>query len=274
MANKAYVFTGHGNEITTTPFSARQTIPEGVTLVTLTECGIPTNAPDTAKVIQRLNASPELFAKLGTPDDTTEEEVKAQLGKDIHIYRKGMPYPDLRYAPISDLHPPKKGDETYTLYAKSGVYTLPVPLTERPEWKCGNNVLRHKPTRYTLPLDMEFAKYCPMTKGFDTEAAKESFAGSVYPTGDQLEAILKTKKDNFEHPTNEEDTYIPIGEVFAKLGTGVYYWIICRGSDESPGAQAIRSESRGRQGETVKGGRKRRGNRKTYRKKRRVRKAH
>lgn len=264
MATKAYVFTGHGNEITTTDFASRQTIPDGITLVTLTECGIPTNAPEIMKVMQKLNASPELFARLGS-GTTAEKDVKAQLGNDIHIFRPGMSYPDLQYAPISDLHPPDKGEENYTIYAKSGVYTLPIPFTEQPEWKCGNNVMRHKPTRYTLPLDMEFAKYCPMTKGFDIEAARRSFVGSVYPTGDQLEAILKTKKDNYRDPKKEEDTYIPIGEVFAKLGPGVYYWIICRGSEESPEIEKKRAESRLRQ--TRKGGKGRR--RRTYRKKRR-----
>ena len=258
----AYVFTGHGNEIPI-DFEKRSKLPAGVTLVTLTECGIPTNAPDIAKVMQKLNSSPELFARLGS-DKSAVKEVKAKLGQDIHIFREGEGYPDLRYAPISDLHPPDDKDgNNYTLYAKSGVYKLPIPLTEQPEWKCGNNVLRHKPTRYTLPLDMEFAKYCPMTKGFDIDAAKKSFAGSVYPTGDQLEAILKTKKDNYRHPEKEEDTYIPIGEVFAKLGPGVYYWIVCRGSEESELVTKIRAESRLRQ--TRKAGKKRR---KTYRKKR------
>lgn len=265
MATKAYVFTGHGNEIIT-PFSTRQTIPDGITLVTLTECGIPTNAPEIAKVMQKLNASPELFARLGS-DSSAEKDIKAQLGQDIHIFRPGMSYPDLRYAPISDLHPPDDKDgNNYTLYAKSGVYTLPIPLTEQPEWKCGNSVMRHKPTRYTLPLDMDFAKYCPMTKGFDIDAAKRSFSGSIYPTGDQLELILKTKKDNYRHPEKEEDTYIPIGEVFKKLGPGVYYWIICRGSEESPEVEKTRAESRLRQ-RTRKGGKVRR--RRTYRRKHR-----
>jgi hypothetical protein len=266
MATNAYVFTGHGNEITT-DFDKRLEIPVGITLVTLTECGIPTNAPHIAKVIQTLNASPELFARLGTDEtDKTEKEVRAKLGQDIHIYRKGMKYPDLHYAPIGDLHPPDKGEDNYTIYAKSGVYTLPIPFTEQPEWKCGNNVMRHKPTRYTLSLDMEFAKYCPMTKGFDITAARRSFTGSVYPTGDQLEAILKAKKDNYRHPTNEEDTYIPIGDIFKKLGPGVYYWIICRGSEESELVNKIRAQSTIRQ-RTRKGGKKYRG-RKTYRKKR------
>ncbi len=272
MATNAYVFTGHGNELFT-EFEARSKIPDGVTLVTLTECGTPTTVPDIISMIEKMNATPEPFLKLGAAKtEEAQKAIEAQLGRGIRVYRPGMSYPDLQYAPIGDLHPPDKGGKSYTLYLKSGVYTLPISLQVNPEWKIAGSVARHKPTRFTLPPDrnLEFAKYFTITEGYSDDAARKSFAGSIYPTGDQLETILKTKKDNYRDPEKEEDTYIPIGNVFTKLGPGIYYWLICRGSiDGEPKevverVQKLRSESTRRQR-----GVGRRNRRKTYRRKRR-----
>lgn len=236
-----YVFTGHGYEYVK-PFEERKKLPEGVTLVTFTECGMPTQIPDIIRVFEKMKQKEPFVNPV-----RDKKKIETLLGKGLRVYAPGDPYPPLYYMPVGEHNPPERKGEPYTIYFKSGVHKLPITLSPQPGWKFKPTVVRHQPTRYTFaPEEWTFLQYGRLAKGVtpDEEAtdpslaslAKLSLEGAVFPDEATFQAILdKTKPNGF-----------PIEEVFTKLGPGVYYWPICRGDihTEAPEAQKIIEDTR------------------------------
>ncbi len=97
-----FVFFGHGWETMTTKFKERKILPKGVTLVTFSECGIPTQLETMVPIVQKMTEEhlPTL-SKIAT--DQSEETITAiqeLLGKNIRVYTNGAKYPDLLYASL------------------------------------------------------------------------------------------------------------------------------------------------------------------------------
>ena len=259
---EAYLLVGHGDEELRVPYDQRPQVPEGVVLVTFTECGVPTFLPHTGKLFEKMNTNSELFQRLAT--DRSEETVKAiegALGRKIHYYTEGMKYPSLYLSTLSDFHPPPKDGKSYTFYFKSGVYKLP-NLHWKPsdQWEVTNTAITHKSTGYVFSPDQRYAPYGHLVEGDkDIDAARKSYEGSVFPDTETREKALR----------GEIDDRFYIRNIFTKLGRGVYYWGGCRGTMEGvkgklkKRVETTRAESRGRQ-ETLRKGAKRR--RRTYRK--------
>lgn len=217
-----YVFTGHGDE-DPVPHEKREKIPAGITLVTFSQCGVTNNLTDIIGILQKMQdkapfVDPVTFA--------SREKLRVLLGKDFNIYTPGMPCPQLKYSSLGVHEPPEKNGRVYDLYFRSGVYSLPVkPVEVNPEWKTNVNVIRHKPTRYTLPAEDAIAAYGVPVERVDTaqERRKQvilsSYDGSVFPSQEEQQRIA----------AGGEEKEVPIMDVFAALKEGVYYWPICRG---------------------------------------------
>lgn len=284
-----YVFSGHGDEDTNVSMDTRPTVPKGVVLVTFTECGTPTIMPKVAKLMEAMSANPSVFAQIGVDDNpslitaiATALGIKETM---IHIYREGAKYPSLTYSSLADFYPPEQNGKAYTMYYKSGIYKLPNLNLEsnRAKWDVGDKIT-HKATGYTFGLDQKYVVYGDLVeKGSPTETdvAKASYAGSVFPDQTTIDAVL----------AGDHDDRFYIRQFFPQqrgskirapgiLGPGVYYWNTCRGAGwgltpkQIERAAQNRAQSRERQAETRKNLPQVGKRRKTYRKKRRVRKAH
>ena len=259
----AFVFIGHGGEAII-DIKKRNKLPDGYTLVTFTQCGIPNTFTKITKVLEKMKEDPDLFRSLGKgPSDEIKAEIEEKLGETINIYRAGDEYPSLSYTSLATIDSP---DKALTLYLKSGVYKLPIELKEMPGWKITDTAVRYKPSnaRCALPADFTFAKYGVMKTGKDEKTARLSYEKADFPDQKTIDGILDgSVADDF-----------PIERVFKELKEGIYYWPICRGDvscepdDVQALAEKVRSVSAPRQ-RTQTGGKKHRGKRKTYRKKRR-----
>lgn len=283
---RSLVFLGHGDEEVVC-FESRDTIPEGITLVTFTECGQPNWLPVVAAILEKMKEKPDLFKKLESDTSkATVDEIKRELGSQkMRVYTKGMKYPKLDFSPLSEFQPPgttKKG-KGYQFYFRSGVYEVPMQLpTFDDEWKVlENGRIEHPHLQYNFDPAYTFLKYGHLTAGKNIGTAKSMYTGSIFPDKDTVNTVLKV------HEKGGEDIFIPIEKAFGSLGPGVYYWLVCRGdvSDKPEEVQALAKVTRRNSDlwqklqpaiteSTPKGGKRRRNRRKTYRKKRRVRKAH
>ena len=293
-----FVFFGHGWETMTTEFEDRQTLPPGVTLVTFSECGIPTQLPSMVSIVQKMTTeNMPILSKIATDQSKeTIQAIQTLLDKKIRVYTNGAKYPDLLYASLGTFCPPAgaKGQE-YLLSVKSGVHKAPFSVPEVTRWKYNKNVARQRPTGYALPItDVEgdkFLERCSLIPAGDFDTLKKTYDDAVFPNEDTIDEVIekqKKKRDGTLEVNEDEDIFFPIGDVFKALKKdpvtpSVYYWPICRGraDDEPPEVQkalpGLRSQSNEAQPKFA--GRKtyrkmRRNRRKTYRKKRRVRKAH
>lgn len=286
-----YVFFGHGWETLTTKFEDREKLEDGYTLITFTECGMPTRLPDMVPVVRKMTSENlPILSKIGTDKSKeTIEAVKKTLGKDIRVYKPGEEYPDLLYASFGAFYPPTPDTKGafYSLYVKSGVHKAPFVLPETGQWKINCNVARHKPTRYTIPIEdvgegIDFVKYCSMSPTTNLDAARNTYTGAVFPNPNDkdgkayIDQIMEKQKKNANGELGEDedaDIFFRVKDVMKAIGPGVYYWPICRGTIEGEPSEVVkiveetRSKSNARQ--KTRAGKRRHNRHKTYRKKRR-----
>ena len=290
-----FVFFGHGWETFDTEYEHRPKLPKGVTLVTFSECGIPTQLGTMVPIVQKMTTeNMPILSKIATDQSTTTiQAIEQLLNTKIRVYTNEALYPDLLYASLGTFCPPAgpKGQE-YWLSVKSGVHKAPISVPEVTRWKYNEKVARQRPTGYTLPRtdvgEGKFLEYCSLIQAGDFDALRKTYDGAKFPDKETIDKVIEKQKKKRQGTLGEdedEDIFFPIGDVFTKLGSGVYYWPICRGRAADEGkdiqkkAAEIRAASAIKQRAIRGQGRKtykkaRRNRRKTYRKKRRVRKAH
>ena len=295
-----FVFFGHGWETFDTEFKQRKKLPPGVTLVTFSECGIPTQLGTMVPIVQKMTTeNMPILSKIATDHSTTTiQAIEQLLNTKIRVYTNEALYPDLLYASLGTFCPPAgaKGQE-YWLSVKSGVHKAPISVPEVTRWKYNENVARQRPTGYTLPRtdvgEGKFLEYCSLIQAGDFDALRKTYDGAKFPDKEIIDKVIekqKKKREGTLGKDEDEDIFFPIGDVFEALKKdhpppSVYYWPICRGraADEGKKTQEaiadLRAASDTQQEARVGQGRKtyrkaRRNRRKTYRKKRRVRKAH
>lgn len=252
VPKNVFVFEGHGEEMPI-PYERRETVPEGVTLVTFAECLRVTKGSDVTDV---LLAMKELdTAVLEDPVKNQDVLWKAFKGRHIHVHPPRSPLPALAYFSRANhyIHDAKSDDQIENVhdgmvYYKSGVYKVPnYEMPVQPEWKIsddGTQIL-HPESGLNLPLrGNESLKYAKLAKtkvtGSDppfeinSEVAKSMYEGAVWP-GPATMVRHASASTYGELRT----VWTPIQRVFKALGPGVYYWPICRGESRTPEEEAI-----------------------------------
>ena len=272
-----YVFFGHGGEHLLQFKSpeipdiyTRSRLPEGFTLVTITECNtIAAGRTDELKAFEGIGEEKDI--SIFRDPIKNREAIRKLLGvSEFNIYKAGDEYPHLIYHSLNSGHDEytrdpitNEVDSRVTTYGKSGVYKLPIALqTFSTEWiQTLDGQYVHKTTgakaKWKGDEIYNTAKKNFTIDGGDlyaigSEVKQKIFKDAVWPTPSML-----TNDKVISQPR-------PIYKIFNDLGPGVYYWPICRfGTLQDPKlVRAIRAESRSRH--VTRGyGRKR----KTYRRK-------
>lgn len=204
----SFMILGHGQEDVVN-FNARETMPEGYTLVTIEQCGIITTKKDVCPLVEAFTKEENrhIFQNPGAYKSTIEGFMG---GKGIHIYRPGMKYPNLSIQYFLDW--PK---ETEVEIMKSGTYEFPI---DAGAFQIGpGDSFQEK----------MFKKIGPYT-GFSDNLPDEfsidlMFGGSIIPTPDYVKA-LRTKSSR----ALKERLTMPLEKAFEAGGPGVYYYVVCR----------------------------------------------
>jgi hypothetical protein len=182
----AYLIMGHGFE------EHRKTskhLPDGVTLVTLAECGRGTGASELTRILDIFTTYP---ARVKTPTRLPDSS-------GLKIYMPGDEYPSLFVQLFTDLRAVDSKKDAHRRILKSGVYKSPIPF-EFPE-----------------VADIELREM-----GVPAEVVTEAYAGSVMTPSD-----LRPNEAGVV-PLSQLKTVWSLEDIFKRLGPGVYYYPLCR----------------------------------------------
>lgn len=224
-ATPIYMFGGHGHE-EDVDFEARDIVPEGVTLVTLSEFGSPT-------IVEEICPFQAAFAieenrKYFENPRRYQRELDALVGRPIHIYEAGDPYPKL-YASLSSLFS-DTSDINTLWFQQSGV--LPFPLQ--------TPLLRpSEPDLCQSLADSVTVTSSRAIKGGAaaiTEFVTRSYKHSVFPTATDIQAYFDVKPSlalRGGEGSLEKKVEYPISRIFEEVYRntgkgGVFYHVICR----------------------------------------------
>ena len=210
QAVPAFVILGHGEEDTTVGFDERSVLPEGYTLVTLSQCGAVTDED----IVQNfINAASSLDpAMIRTFKEVDKKTIESLLGQKIHIYTEGQKIPALYVSFFLDW---VRDDGWDTM--KSGVYTLPV--TPDPK------IL--KPYAYASSAEKNALvihnTFSPKMMG----DVLDLYTDSRFPLRENVHVVAN-------RGVFQQSVTAPLSAVFnaANLGPGVYYYIVCRDPKE------------------------------------------
>jgi hypothetical protein len=205
----AFLVLGHGVE-NPIEFEERKKIPDGITLVTLAECGLTTSIEEVCPGLQAFT-NPD-FRDIILNPKKNKAIIESFLKKKIHVYEKDKPYPDLSVQLYTDW----SDDESVEVF-KSGLYKFPIAIDDI---QIGEGA--------TL-CEKAFSSFAPyngylkeMPDDFDP---KPMYKGSIFPKLTDIEAKLSETKrsDVFK----KSFTY-SLENLFEEGGAGVYYFVVCR----------------------------------------------
>lgn len=207
----SFLVLGHGIE-SPIEFEERNTIPEGIVLVTIAECGIVTTIDEVCPMVTAF-ANPDNATIFAEPRRNKPAIQGFLNGKDIHIFEPGDRYPNLMLQMFLDWN-----NDTYVNVFKSGLYKFPIA---KEEFAIGQG---------STFCEQLFKKIGPY-KGFmqimpDNFDAREMFEGSIYPTPTEVLALVD--KHTRRSDKIKKAVTIPLETLFEKGGPGVYYYVVCR----------------------------------------------
>lgn len=207
----SFLVLGHGIE-SPIEFEERNTIPDGIVLVTIAECGIVTTEEEVCPMVEAFTDSvnKDIFA------DPRRNKAAIQgflNGKDVHIFEPGDRYPNLTLQMFLDW-----SDNDYVKIFKSGLYKFPI---KKEDFTIGEG------STFCQKLFKRLSPY----KGFlqimpDDFNAKEMFEGSLYPTPGEVMTLIDSHKRRSDRI--KKAVTIPLETLFEKAGPGVYYYVVCR----------------------------------------------
>jgi hypothetical protein len=194
----AYFFMGHGNEYVE---EERQTVPDGITLVTITECGFETRGAEIESFMRLLSDNYEISIKEPTvlPDEH------------LRIYKAGEEMPTLSASFLMDFIINKND----ALLCKSGVFKLPL-LFDWETMEIDETILIHP----------EMGGYIDNTTG----VVDKLYEGAVFPPREWLETIKRTYTDSLI-PRYALLKPFKLTDIFEFIGPGIYYFGLCRAVD-------------------------------------------
>jgi len=232
---------GHGYE--TGGFDDRQEIPDGITLVVITEHFNTAIMPHTCSAVS-------LFS-----DDTAENRVllqdpytyrkaisdiiygdKRQEKDVIHVYRRDLTgtYPTLHISPLADWSKKTTTDEgknmSYMAAFRSGVYEFPIKPTGLGEFLPMELELQasikkdtfYKTNSALCPSMLFYSKNKLVTE----QLIASLFTGSLYPKVEAANAYIESSSHSVIEFQNKFE--ITLEKLFTQMGPGIYYYLICR----------------------------------------------
>lgn len=219
----SFLVMGHGLELQT-EFEERPILPEGYTLVLMSECGIITSGATVIPFIEAFaSTDTDIQAGLAAADPVTINKI--QGGKTVHIIRAGQRYPRLIAQMFLDFK--NEDTETKLIASKSGLYSAPIALSE---WQL-NPVANSSSgfiDKYTKPFAIKssFTPSFTIKQTLKDDSFLELYSGSILPTHaivrTQFAAAAKTVE------TLKKSLRFSLEDLFAAGGPGVYYWPVCR----------------------------------------------
>lgn len=220
-----FLILGHGTEEPIN-FEARPVIPDGITLVTIAECGIITRKEDVCPMV-------EAFTKEENRDilenpRLNRERIRSFLnGKDIHIYETGKRYPQLFLQMFLDW----SNDSGIEIF-KSGTYRFPIAKADLQ--------IKDEPVEESFcdSLFRETSPYVGWKQFFPDDFPYEKmFQGSLFPTADEVGTLLE-EKAGVSRDVKKELT-VSLETLFEKGGPGIYYFVVCRSPKNIPSPKRL-----------------------------------
>lgn len=243
-----YVIIGHGFE-ELVPFDERPIVPPGITLVTNILAGVTSTMPQTCGMMNMLSRE-ENRDMVMNPVESRFAMKRMLLEDDVehlHVYTEGQKMPKLFVKLLGDFSYSIKKEVDgkpkqigYQKIFRSGVYEFPIKpyggtddihISERLTNITANNV-RSKNTGFRLGHErkcLQFLKRFPDSP-LTTDDIREIYKDSLHPTPDYLASIVDQihSKDISTRGLGYLLGDIPLTDIFAHIGPGVYYFIICR----------------------------------------------
>lgn len=226
----AYIIVGHGTEHQT-EFEDRRRLPPGITLVTLAECGSQTTAREVSRVVEAFGN--ERMHPVFAEPRRHRMELEELVGAPLHVYTEGMSYPNMTVQLFADWEgegeadAPSGNKKTPMLrFVKSGVYRFPLDASE---WRLSSKTAAEEGEHLFGTLGLT-SRYQPKIVD-PTRVPERVFAGSVFPTPAEAARALQDTKGSLG--AFKKALRVPLDALFARLGPGVYYYVICRTSAES-----------------------------------------
>ncbi len=226
-----FVIMGHGEE-TLIPFESRSTLPDGYTLVTVALCGALTDYDVVIPFVSQF-VDPSMKRKLQ----------KASPGGDIdyHVYHAGDKIPAL----TAQLYIPMEKTASSFEFLKSGVYQMGTTTLEdwelTPEHPSPTEPFFQERWIRTIPLDtirqttglIKHTRSNLVSKKNALDLIVPTYEKSLMPT---MQEVRKTIEDQEEEHIRYDDLVknplwksVPLEQILAHCGKGVYYWPVCRG---------------------------------------------
>jgi hypothetical protein len=221
-----YLILGHGIEEIKN-IEERKIIPEGITLITLSECGIITSTDEVCPMVNAF-ADRRMDNVLSFPIVNKEDVEMLIGGKKIHIYTTGAPYPTLKLQMFLDWRvtiPDGSGEEIDAVkIMKSGVYKFPLNATDF-ELNPAGETICDKSFKYLKPYGNPWQK-TDMPSDF---TPLDMFGGSLFPTVADVTHHMETVK---KEEGLKKVLEFPLEDVFQKCGKGIYYYVVCRAPED------------------------------------------
>jgi hypothetical protein len=218
-----FLVLGHSSE-TVIPYEERKKIPQGYTLLLLSECDKATGTEDVNRAIELAMETPLVLAK-------------------FRVYREDDPYPDLQLSLLSDFYISKtsKGKHV-TAIQPSGVYLVPLnreEVTFREEyiqryWQfdeaTGTSIYRFEGETLRIPNSTRgyktYKKSLIVNEDlYEKNLVEFQFENTVYPPKSELKDILNKTQTLDEL---KKSLTIRLEDLFKKLGPGLYIVPTCR----------------------------------------------
>lgn len=206
------------------PYERRDKLPPGITLVLFAECGTPIRLQDGFESMIR---DPAFLEELQDPA-THKNTIEANTGMNIQIYNPGDLYPNLRWHHIAEY----TWYEIYKILGPSGLHQIPMNSDSSDEWDYYDDTsLVHKTLGIIIP-DTSLVRYYkikPKSERFTDEEIIDSYEHSLVPYPQKIREVYAL---NPAETMQKLKRSFSIRTLFDNRGPGIYYWKVCRASNQ------------------------------------------
>ena len=235
-----FAILGHGYE-TEFDYTKRNILPEGFTLVTIVSSGQTALMPDVCRGVNLLSTVGDKRI-LNDPANNIDAISKKMFspeeyegGRRIRVYTNGGSYPTLYISPLADWNK-KISEKRFKTTFISGVRKFPIVLKAESPFhsaiKPEDRELISRGREEEMGMTCNMLSYNNSNAVLDKEIIKKLYTDSLYPTIEQMETEIG--KSFLEIRNNK---LISLADLFVGLKKGVYYFLICRDTNDNIAAE-------------------------------------